>query len=176
MSAHVEGRQGAPGEHAFRLAPMSPSIRVTSSVALLLPVVFAWLGRVQPFQYGVAAFVVSLYAFIWLWLRPTRFIVSAAGLRILWPLRFAHVLAADIRDVRRMGVEEFRREYGYGMRVGAGGLWGGFGLLVTGKETLAIYVSRVDDLVLVRRGSDRPLLLTPEDPERFVRELRGRAA
>lgn len=170
----IDSGPGARAEHTFRLAPMSPGIAALTYSLFLLPVTFAWFGHLLPLLYGVAAFVVSIYASVWLWMRPTRFVVSPAGLRILWPLRFTHTLAADIVDVRRISGEEFRRQYGLGMRVGAGGLWGGFGLLITAKETLVMYVSRVDDLVLVRRASERPLLITPEDPERFVRELHGR--
>ncbi len=59
------------------------------------------------------------------------------------------------------------------MRFGAGGLWGAFGKLKTRKATLAMYISRVDGLVLVNRSSGPPLLITPQDPARFVNALEG---
>ncbi len=71
---------------------------------------------------------------------------------------------------------EFRHRYGWGYRVGAGGLWGGFGLLVTSRESVAMYVSRTDRFVLVRLRAGRSLLLTPAEPERFVAALQSAAA
>jgi hypothetical protein len=59
------------------------------------------------------------------------------------------------------------------MRIGAGGLWGGFGWLYTRKGLLDLYVSRTDRFVLVRRRIGRPLLLTPERDEAFVDALRA---
>jgi hypothetical protein len=59
------------------------------------------------------------------------------------------------------------------MRVGVGGLWGGFGWLYTSKGLLGLYVSRTDRLVLVRLRTGRPLLVTPEGDERFVAALRA---
>ena len=69
--------------------------------------------------------------------------------------------------------EAFRREFGWGVRIGAGGLWGGFGWLYTSKGLVGLYVSRTDRVVLVRRRAGRPLLVTPEDDERFVAALRA---
>jgi hypothetical protein len=68
--------------------------------------------------------------------------------------------------------EAFRREFGWATRIGAGGLWGGFGWLYTSKGLLDLYVSRTDRLVLVRLRTGRSLLVTPLDDERFVAALR----
>jgi hypothetical protein len=57
------------------------------------------------------------------------------------------------------------------MRIGAGGLWGGFGLLKTERETFSMWISRTDELVIVRLRGARSLLVTPEDPRRFVASL-----
>jgi hypothetical protein len=167
---------------------MSPVIRLTTSVLLVLPAglvvgglvtksLFAApvaLGMAQPVLFGVAAFLALLYVAVWLWFRPLRFVVAPDGLRIVWPLRWSHVAMGEIVEIQRLGAAEFRQEFGLGVRVGVGGLWGAFGLLVTGKETLVMYVSRADDLVLVRRASGRALLLTPADPARFVAALERR--
>lgn len=48
------------------------------------------------------------------------------------------------------------------MRIGIGGLWGGFGWLWPGRGLVNFYVSRSDGLVLIERMSARPLLITPE--------------
>lgn len=113
----------------------------------------------------------ALYAVVWLFFRPTRFDLDGAALRIVWPLRQRAIARGDIEGARVLTGADFRREHGYGMRIGAGGLWGGFGLLKTGKTTFSMWISRTDWLVVVDVRGERPLLLTPEDPERFVAAL-----
>jgi hypothetical protein len=58
--------------------------------------------------------------------------------------------------------------------VGAGGLWGGFGLLKTERETFSMWISRTDRFVIVRLRNARPLLVTPDDPDRFVEDVKAR--
>lgn len=94
----------------------------------------------------------------------------------MWPLWARTVAADDIRDARIVSADELRREHGRGVRIGAGGLWGGFGLLKTTHETFSMWISRTDRFVLVRLDRARPLLVTPDDPERFVALLRRVAA
>jgi hypothetical protein len=58
------------------------------------------------------------------------------------------------------------------MRVGAGGLWGGFGWLWTQRRGIVqMYISRTDGFVWIERIGDRPWLITPDEPEKFVRAL-----
>jgi hypothetical protein len=57
------------------------------------------------------------------------------------------------------------------MRVGAGGLWGAFGLLKTRRETFSMWISRTDRWVLVTLKGDRPLLITPDRAEEFVAQI-----
>jgi hypothetical protein len=58
------------------------------------------------------------------------------------------------------------------MRIGAGGLWGGFGWLWTKRKGMVqMHVSRTDGFVWIERKADRPWLITPENPEAFVRAL-----
>lgn len=67
---------------------------------------------------------------------------------------------------------ELKREIGWGMRVGAGGLWGGFGRLwTTRRGVVQMYVTRTDRFVRIERAGGRPWLITPEQPEAFVRAL-----
>ena len=62
-----------------------------------------------------------------------------------------------------------------GLSRGRRGLWGGSGLLVTARESFAMYVSRTDRFVLVRLRAGRSLLLTSAEPERFVAALQSAA-
>jgi len=116
--------------------------------------------------------LVAIYVWIWIWFRPTRFVVQPRGLEIVWPGRRRKIPRDDITAVRLIDRRELRREVGWAIRVGAGGLWGGFGWLWTEKRgVVRMYISRTDGLVWIERRSDRPWLLTPEQPEDFARAL-----
>jgi len=163
----------------FGLTSMSTDIRVLTWIVLALPLGLA-LGAsparvpVRAVLLVVLAVVIVLYASVWLFWRPTAFEVDArGGLRILWPLRVRTIPAGEIAEAVVLSREAFHREFGWGMRIGAGGLWGGFGWLYTAKGLLGLHVSRTDRLVLVRLRTGRPLLVTPEDDERFVAALRA---
>jgi hypothetical protein len=162
------------GSVEFRLAPMASALRVMTITLFAIPALFIWLGLVGPPALLVLGVLLLLgFAATWLWLRPRRFVVSREGIRIDWPLRSATVPVDDILDARVIYGADFRREYGLGMRIGVGGLWGAFGRLKTRKGTFTIYISRLDELVLVGRKSGRPLLITPREPSRFVSTLEG---
>lgn len=160
----------------FGLAPMSADIRALTGIALVAPLglgLAAALARgpVQTVLLAVSGFVLLLYASVWLLCRPTAFEVDAGGLGIRWPLRSRRIAARDIARAETLSRDAFRRDFGWAMRIGAGGLWGGFGWLYTRQGMLDLYVSRTDRLVLVRLHAGRPLLLTPEGDERFVAAL-----
>jgi hypothetical protein len=161
---------------AFRLAPMTRDMRVMTGVALVLPLwlLGAALASPPPVRgvlVGTVAFVLLLYAATWLFWRPSRFEVDAAALRIVWPLRSRVVPRRLVTGVASLTAAELRARHGVGVRIGVGGLWGGFGLLKTRTTTFSLWVSRTDRMVLVDIAGARPLLLTPEDPERFVAVL-----
>jgi len=161
----------------FALAPMQTWLRVLTLAVLAMPVVLfvaAWTSPRPVAQVLAAAaiFTVLVYASVWLVWRPTRFEVDDAELRIVWPLRSRRIPRAQVEGVARVTGREFRREHGWGMRIGAGGLGGGFGLLKTAGTTFSMWISRTDEFVVVRLRDARPLLITPETPERFVEALR----
>lgn len=158
---------------SFALAPMSTQLRVMTWVCFAIPAIqlAAALSTPQPVRsvlFGVCVFLVLVYASVWFAWRPSRFELDAEGLRIVWPVRWRLVPADALLDARSLTGVELRDEFGRGMRIGAGGLWGGFGWLKTGNVTFSMWVSRTDRFVIVRVADDKPLLLTPEHPERFV--------
>jgi hypothetical protein len=157
---------------------MSVDIRVLTWIVLALPLmmflgVYLARGPARSVLLVVWALVVLLYASVWLPWRPSAFEIDGAGLRILWPLRARAIPARDIAQAVVLSREAFRREFGWSVRIGAGGLWGGFGWLYTSKGLVDLYISRTDRVVLVRRRAGRPLLVTPEDDDRFVVALRA---
>jgi hypothetical protein len=159
----------------FPLAPMSGLIRALTAAVLAIPALFVAAGLAAPAPLLVTVGVVTalLYLAIWLGGRPTAFEVSAAALRIRFPWRTRAVPAREILGVRLISGTAFREEFGFAVRIGVGGLWGGFGWLWTAQRGFVeLYVSRVDGLVLVeRRRGETPLLVTPAEPEEFVEAL-----
>jgi hypothetical protein len=157
---------------------MSAGIRALTWALLALPIVFLVLGLLRPeaavVLIPIGIFVAATYASVWLWWRPSFFEVSAEGLRIRFPLRERRLPARDLRGARQLAGSVFREEFGFAIRIGAGGLWGGFGWLWTSRRGLAeFYVSRLDGFVLIERRNGRPLLVTPADPEGMAGALAG---
>lgn len=162
-----------PLVRSFRLAPMCPVIFTLTLVMLALPAVLlaaALLG--YRLLVAPAAFVLAIYAWIWLRFRPIRFVVGPRALEIVWPLKGREIPRAEISQVRIVDRRQLRGDTGWGMRVGAGGLWGGFGWLWTKRRGIVqMYVSRTDRFVWIERAGGRPWLITPEEPDAFVRAL-----
>jgi len=160
---------------SFRLAPMSPGIRVLTLVMLALPLVFlagAALGTWPALAPGLFIFV--MYVWVWTRFRPSRFILHPGSIEVVWPLKRREIRREGITEVRLIGCREMRNEVGFCMRVGAGGLWGGFGWLWTQKRGIVqMHISRTDQFVWIERRNDRPWLITPENPEAFIRALSG---
>jgi hypothetical protein len=160
----------------YRLAPMSPSILVLTGVLLALPLAFLGLAALlMPLLLGPAVFILAIYAWIWLRYRPTAFVVHPRALEVTWPLRRREIPHDDISAVRVIDRQTLRRETGWGVRVGAGGFFGGFGYLwTTNRGLVRMYVSRTDRFVWIERKSDRPWLITPDQPDAFVRAMAAR--
>ena len=161
---------------AFRLAPMSGLILGMTCALFLVPIGFLAAPlrdpRLTPLAL-VGGAVALGYAFTWLYMRPTAFEVGPDGLDIVWPLRRRHVPRADILGAAEIRPAGLRAEFGTLLRVGVGGLWGGFGLAWSSRgRHLGLYVSRhADGFVLVRCRRSRSLLITPERPDAFVAAL-----
>jgi Bacterial PH domain len=157
----------------YRLAPMSPDVLVVTLVLLPLPLVFLVLGALwTPLLFAPAGFILVIYAWIWLLARPTAFVVRPRAVEITWPLKRGEIPRDDIQSVRIIDRPTLRRETGWGMRVGAGGLFGAFGYLWTTRRGLVrMFVSRTDRFVWIERRSERPWLITPDQPDAFVRAL-----
>ncbi len=158
----------------YRLAPMSPGILALTMVLLSLPLVFLALAAfwTMPLLLAPALFILVIYAWIWPLARPTAFVVQPRAIEITWPLKRQEIPRSDIQAVRIIDRQTLRREAGWGMRVGAGGLFGAFGYLWTTRRGLVrMFVSRTDRFVWIERKSERPWLITPDQPDAFVRAL-----
>jgi len=162
----------------FPLAAMSPLILIFTLVLLVLPVVFVGGAMVgQRLLLAPALFLVAIYLWVWLRFRPHWFVVTARDLELVWPLKRRRVSRNDIAAVQIIDRKTLRTKVGWALRVGAGGLWGGFGWLWTKRRGIVqMYVSRIDEFVWIECREGRPLLITPERPTDFVRALTGRRA
>lgn len=137
-------------------------------VLLPLPALLAAVGLAAP-----AAVVLAGYAWVWLWMRPRAFVVAPGALVVEWPLRARTIPAADVAGVRTVTAAELRRELGLALRIGVGGLFGGFGMLWSRRGGLVdFYVTRLDEFVWIARRTQRPLLVSPEDAAGFAEALR----
>ena len=158
---------------SFRLAPMSPMIRGLTRILLAIPLAFlaaAFFGTSR--LAGPAVLVVTIYSWVWLRFRPTMFVVRQDVFEVIWPLKRHRIARGNITGVHTIENKELRREVGWGVRVGAGGLWGGFGWLWTQRRGIVqMYISRTHDFVWIECANGRPWLITPEDPDAFVRAL-----
>jgi hypothetical protein len=159
----------------FPLAPMCPIIRTLTLALAFLPMAFAiatafWARALA----APTVLVVLAYAWIWTRFRPTAFVVHPDALEVVWPLKRRRIARAEISAVRLLDRRELRELVGWGTRVGAGGLWGGFGWLWTTRRGIVqMYVSRLDRFVWIERGGARPWLITPDEPAAFARSLGG---
>jgi hypothetical protein len=152
---------------------MSTSILVLTAIMLAIPVVLSVAAVFVDRRLALAPSLMwAIYVWVWLRFRPREFDVHADRVEIVWPLRRESIPRAVIASVRIMDARELRRELGLALRIGAGGLWGGFGWLWTRQRgVVRMYVSRIDRFVWIETTRGRPWLLTPERPDDFVRSV-----
>ena len=156
-----------PSRRSFPLAAMSRSIAIVTIVLLALPVGFLLPGL--PSCTAVGGSLALMYAGVWLLVRPSHFAVTDSELSICFPWRRRALDRRGITRARVLSAAELRSELGVAVRIGVGGLFGGFGWLWSRRRGLVeLYISRTDGLVLVERAHARALLLTPADPDAFV--------
>lgn len=152
---------------------MSGLIRLLTSALFLLP--FGLLAGAFLADAALAipaALLLAGYLWVWLRFRPLRFEVHPAAIDVVWPLKRRRIARDGITEARRVDAAALRGEVGRCARVGAGGLWGGFGWLWTQRRGIVqMYVSRTDEFVWIDRGGERAWLITPERPDEFVRLL-----
>lgn len=157
----------------FALARMCPvMLRLTVAMLALLVACLIAAALGARALWVPAVLLILIYGWVWTRFRPTAFVVRPDVLEVIWPLKRRPIRRDQISAVRLIDREELRRQVGWGMRVGAGGLWGGFGWLWTSRRGIVqMYVSRLDRFVWIERGNERPWLITPDRPEAFVSAL-----
>jgi hypothetical protein len=168
------------GTRRYAIAPMSSSFAVLTLVLMGLPFVMAWqAGRIpapmSSLLYGVSGFVVFLFGVIVFWSRPRAFELTDDALEIQWPLRKATIPLRELTRVDLVTFDAVRTEFGRGVRVGSAGLLGVFGSYATSHARIRMYITRYDELVLLRRSSGDPWLISPAHAGAFVQALKHAA-
>lgn len=160
-------------QQTFPIAPMSTDIRILTLMLLPVPLVLVVAGEVTGAALqGVAGVMVLIFALVWFGYRPGAFVITDAAFETIFPVRTLRIERDTILTARVISRAEIKTMLGFGMRIGAGGLWGGFGLLWTQKRGLVqMYISRTDELVWIERGGERAWLISPADPHQFVAAL-----
>ncbi|MEY3299738.1 MAG: hypothetical protein RLZZ597_2998 [Cyanobacteriota bacterium] len=157
--------------HSFKLAPMSPLIRGLTLILWLLPLTFGTWALVSHERIAGIIFLllIALYGATWVWYRPSRFVISPDSLKIIFPGWQRRIPMGDISHICITSKEDFRQQFGWAIRIGVGGLWGGFGWLWTAKQGLVeFYISQLDSFVLIKRTTGKSLLITPDNPNQLV--------
>ena len=155
----------------FALARMDLLMRSMTAGLLLLPAFFAYASLTSPDPEGAAlagvgAFVVAIYGSVYFWWRPRGFAVEEGALTLVFPIRSKRI--EGVIKAERIDRDELKRRYGWQARVGAGGLWGGFGWLYSSRGWMEFYISRMDGYVLLTRREGLPVLISPERPDALI--------
>ncbi|WP_276749291.1 PH domain-containing protein [Chlorogloeopsis fritschii] len=150
---------------------MSPLIRGLTIALWALPLffgIFALVSR-QLIAGIVFLFLITLYGLVWLWCRPSCFVVYRNYVEIVFPGWRRKIPMQDVSSIRIISNDAFQQEFGWAMRIGVGGLWGGFGWLWTYRRGfLEFYISQLDNFVLIERVTEKSVLITPENPGQLV--------
>lgn len=161
---------------SFPLAPMGLGIRAFSLVLVLLGVGFLVMSRFDSHVAWLpAALLLALSASVWLFFRPARFKLERGVLVLEYPLRAKRIALGGLEAAERITPAGFKERFRWALRVGVGGLFGGFGWLRTAHGWVEMDISRTDGMVLLTFTGRSPMLLTPEDPEVFVEAVQQAA-
>lgn len=162
--------------YRFLLAPMSPLIRWLTIALWVLPLCLGGFALIaKEWTTGIVSLLlIAIYGAVWIWFRPAYFELCRNHLEIKFPGWRRRIPISDVSDIRVISQATFRREAGWAMRIGAGGLWGGFGWLWTSRRgLLEFYISRLDRMVFIERFTGYSILITPENAEQMVETIQG---
>lgn len=174
-ATNASGASGAR-DAEFPLAVMSRGCAICTWVLIGLGVIAAGVGAwglgTHRFALAVLPLIVwAVFGLVWVAFRPRAFAIVPETLWIHWPVRSKQFTTRLITNVRPLKREELGRV----LRLcGAGGLWGLFGLCWSKRlGTFDAYLSRSDGMVMIEFSHRRPLVISPERPEKFMAALKN---
>jgi len=159
----------------FQLAPMDRTMWIlTSLIVLIGPAIILFTPR-HLMMWPAGALLLALIALVYLLWRPSAFVVDGGALTIMYPLRTRKYALDELTAAQPIDSKAFRSRFRYGLRVGVGGLFGGFGWLKVSGGWVEMDISRVNDMVLLEWKDRSPLLVTPQRPDDFIATVRHEA-
>ena len=164
---------GAPWDQRLTTATL-----VFSGLMLGVSAVVLWLGLTRQFSTQVrfvmvVSAVIPVVAFLFgALMGPRGFSIRADRLRIERPLFPIDIPLSAIREVTPLSAKTLA---GSSRTLGSGGFFGYYGRFHNQElGDYRMYATRSEGYVLVR--TDRPYILTPDQPDRFIEMLeKGRA-
>lgn len=148
------------------------AIIITTAVTVLFAVIVGGQypiikssGSASPVYTTTACLLIYLLAFVF---RPVRYVVTEEELIVRRPVLSVHLKRSDIKTVALIEKDQIRgavRTFGVG---GMFGYYGNFANFSLGRMTW--YATRRDTPVLVQTTNGKKIILTPDEPERFVEE------
>lgn len=170
-------------ETPFVIAPMDGAMKLSTALILalwgMLSVGLILLGVWLPqlltgWMIGLAVvaalLAVTLVVLIRLYSRPKCFTILPEGMRIDWPGRSRKLPKGAFTEMRLVTSTELGP---LTRRFGLRGLLGCFGWFTSEyMGNMDAYVTRNNGLVYLRLKNRRPLLLTPADPQAFLKTLK----
>ncbi len=158
----------------FTTPPMTSLMRILTVIVMALPVILGGIGYYASNRVllNVAGFIILIIIGVWFFMRPSGYQVDSAGLTIRWPVRSKRISRSEILAARVLETDELSGELGQAMRIGIGGLFGGFGYLwTTNRGMVEFYITRQDQFVLMDLRKGKSLLLSVDRPKEFVQAL-----
>lgn len=145
------------------------TIAVTLVFAALIAAAFAFdqLASIAPFPLWLV--LVAAYATVFLF-RPLAYELTVDRVFIRRPIGKIAIHRRRIVSAELLGKHQMR----WMLRLfGVGGLFGYFGKCANKNVgRLTLYATREDRTVLIRTVDGRGIILTPDEPELFIRRLR----
>ena len=160
---------------SFQLAPMSSLIRGITIFLWLLPLLLGGIAfHFHLFSLAIVALLlIVLYGVIWSGCRPSRFLLTPQSFEIIFPLWRRRIPLSDVARISHINGGQFQQQFGWALRIGVGGLWGGFGWLWTSRKGLVeFYISQLSQFILIERYAGHPLLITPTNPNQLISMLK----
>ncbi|MCS7122324.1 MAG: PH domain-containing protein [Archaeoglobaceae archaeon] len=149
--------------------PIEMSVKIVTLITFLIPVViFYWFYTLEILLVGglISTLLLILFVVVYTY-TPKEVVLERSGLVIKKVLGQVVVPYDKIKEV--FFFERFNWKT---IRVfGSGGLFGWFGLFYIEKiGKVWVYARRRKDLVLIK--ADKNYLIAPEDPKRFIENLK----
>lgn len=117
----------------------------------------------------ILAFIVTAtYVFSFLF-HPSSYSVNRTELIISRPAKGVKIRVGDIKNVERLT----RKDLAWSVRIfGVGGLFGYYGKFSNKTiGPMTWYATRRNSYVLIQLKNNKKIIITPDEPEEFIKEL-----